>query len=177
MIEIYVSMIRRMHFQDYAYMGVGDRLFSKLVAIVAWCLGLSVLHLLATALLHLGLPLACLRLWHACSVLVAASHARVHAPGSVGAVGGDDDPKKPGVVADNGTHKDAAIGPVDDIPHVLGQALGVEVLASSLYGTIWSEGGARQALKVKLDEQLGSGEKQIEEQRLAGKGGAEEESS
>lgn len=177
MIQIYVSMIRRMHFQDYAYMGICGRLISKLLAIVAWRLGLSVLHLLATALLHLGLPLACLGLWHTCSVLVAASHARVHAPGSVGAVSGDNGPKKPGVVADNGTHKDAAISPVDDIPHVLGQALGIEVLASSLYGTIWREGGARQTLKVELDEQLRGGEKQIEEQRLAGKRGTEDEGS
>lgn len=134
-----------------------------------------VLHLLATSLLHLGLPLACLRLRDTCSVLEAPPHARVGAPGGVGAVRGHDSPQQPAIVACDGGGDDAAVGPVDHVPHVLGQAWGIEVLARSLDGAIGRERGARQALKVQLDEQLRRREGQIDEDRLARQRGAEEQ--
>lgn len=136
-----------------------------------------VLDLLATPLLHLSLSLACLRLGHTCSILEAASHARVSAPGSIGTVGGDDSPQKPSIVAHDGSQNDAAIGPVNNIPHVLGQALGIEILARSLHGAIGSEGGARETLKVKLDDELRGREEQVKKQRLAGQRGSEDEGS
>jgi hypothetical protein len=96
--------------------------------------------------------------------LISTPHARVHAPGRIGTVDGDDGPQKPGVVADNSCHGDASVRPVDNIPHVLGQALGIEVFARSLHGAISIEGGAREALEVQLDEQLRCGEEKIGEQ-------------
>jgi hypothetical protein len=130
---------------------------------------------LAPPLLHLGLSLARLWLWHSCGILIAASHARIRAPGCVSTVGGDDGPQQPGVVAHNGGHDDAAIAPVYNIPHVLGQALRIEVLTRALHGAVGSERGAGEALEVELDEQLRGREEQVEDDGRAGERGAEDE--
>jgi len=130
---------------------------------------------LPTPLLHLGLSLACLGLWHTRCILVSTSHTRIHAPGGVDAVSRNYGPQKPGVVSKQGGHDNAGICPVDDVPHVLGQTLGIEIFTGLLDGAVSGEGGTGEALQVELDEQLRSGEEQVEDERFAGEGGPEEE--
>ena len=55
------------------------------------------------------------------------------------------------MIAEDGGENNACIGPVDNIPHVLGQALGVEVFTRPLHAALIVEGGATKALEVELD--------------------------
>ena len=99
-----------------------------------------------------------MRLGHTGCILVSTPHTGVGGVSGIGTVDWDNNPQEPGVIADNSSHDNAAIGPIDNIPHVLSQALGIEVFARSLDGAVGIEGGAREALEVQLDEQLRSRE-------------------
>ena len=134
-------------------------------------------HLLPAPLLHLRLPLALrgARLRHTSGVRVAraAPEAAVHAVQRVRTVGRHDDHAPPRPVANQGSKGNASIGPVRDVPHILGQARGVEVLAGALDGAIGEQGGARLTLEQEVDEELGGGEDEVQDQRAAREGGAE----
>ena len=136
-------------------------------------------HLLPAPLLHLRLPLALrsARLRHTSGIRVAraAPEAAVHAIQRVRTVGRHDDHAPPRPVANQGSKGNASIGPVRDVPHVLGQARGVEVLAGALDGAIGEQGRARLTLEQEVDEELGGGEDEVQDQRAAREGGAEEE--
>lgn len=137
-------------------------------------------NLLPTPLLHLRLPLALrggARLRHTRGIRVprAAPEAAVHAVQRVRTVGRHNDHAPPRPVAEQGSKGNASIRPVRDVPHVLGQARGVEVLARALDGAIGEQGGARLALEQEVDQELGAGEDEVQDQRAAREGGAEEE--
>lgn len=136
-----------------------------------------ILHLLATLLLQLRLPLAgsSTRLRHTCGILVSTPHACVCRIRCIRRVCGDDDPQPPGIVADKRGKKDASIGPVANIPHVLSQAFSVEVLTWALDNAIFVVGGAGETLKVELDEELGRGEYEVQDDGFATEGRAEDE--
>jgi hypothetical protein len=138
---------------------------------------LAVLHLLAAPLLQLGLPLAGCGsgLRHACSILVAAPHARIRRPRQPDTVDGDDAPKDPGPIAEKSGQQQHPVRPVGDVPQVLGQTLGLEVLAGALDGAVGGIDGARLLLEEEVDEELRGREGKVEKQRLAGEAGAEEE--
>jgi hypothetical protein len=143
---------------------------------VAQASALAELHLLSTALLHLGLALA-LSLWlgDTRGISEAATHARVDVPESVGRVGRNDDHAPPSSVAEHSSEDNAEVGPVGDVPKILGQAGSVEVLAGALDGARGVVGGTGDALELQVDEQLRGREEEVEQQAAAGEGGAVDE--
>lgn len=104
-----------------------------------------------------------------------APHTRVRRPRQPDAVQWDNTPEHPSPVAEQGHEHYAGICPVGDIPHVLGQALCLEVLAGALDAAIGGGDGARLTLEEEVDEDLRGREDEVEDQRLAGERGAEEE--
>ena len=82
--------------------------------------------------------------------------------------GGATHPEPPTPIPQDGRKDRATPGPVDDIPHVLGQALGIQILAaaSELLG---SRDVARStdALEPKFEQQAWGTERQIHRHRLA----------
>jgi hypothetical protein len=137
----------------------------------------AVLHLLATPLLHFGLPLAGCSpgLRHARSILVATPHARIRRPGQPDTVHGNGAPEDPRPVAEKGDQQQHTVRPVGDVPQVLGQALGLEVLAGALDGAVGGIDGARLLLEEEIDKELRGGEGEVEKERSAGEACAEEE--
>jgi hypothetical protein len=84
--------------------------------------------------------------------------------------------EEPSPVAQNGGEGDAAPSPVQNVPQELGQALGVEVLASlAQLARLRAVDGPADLLEPKLDEEGGGGEEDVEQQGLPCEGAAEEE--
>lgn len=135
-----------------------------------------ILHFLVSPLLHLRLPLACcLWLRNTCRILISTSHACIHAPRRIHRVNGHNDPQCPCPIAHDGCQDYTSIAPIDNVPHVLCQPLGVKILAGALDAALSIVGRAGQALEVEVDEELGGREEEVEEERCAGEGAAPED--
>lgn len=122
---------------------------------------LPVLHPLPSTLLHFCLPLA-LASGTTCSTFTLArssTHARQTLPRASESgesqpcrIYGYGDPGIPCLVASQSSQNNTEPGPVCDIPHPFGQALGFQILARALQVAI-VDGGASNAFEPELDDE------------------------
>lgn len=138
---------------------------------------LPILHLRPASLLHLRLPLTRpgLGLWHARSIRKPAPHARIRRPSRIRTVQRNHAPQPPRLVAQHARKEYHAVGPVDDVPHVFCESFGFEVFAGALDGAVRGECRARLPLEGELDEDLGRGEEEVEEEGAPREAGVEED--